>query len=80
MAEIRVGRGTFWAGVLVLVATIALSAVFGQQSNPPYGTGWDFLPLGVIVGLMLLLASVAVGGSPNPGAGEPRADPSPGPR
>lgn len=80
MGQIRVERWSFWAGVLVLVATLVLFTVFGQQTNPPYGTGWDFLPVGVIVGLMLLLVSVAVGGSSTPDAGEPRADPSPGTR
>jgi hypothetical protein len=58
MEQIPVGRWLFWAGVLMLVATIVLSAVYGQQSNPPYGTGWDFLPVLVILALILLLVGV----------------------
>lgn len=61
MEQIQVGRWLFWAGVLLLVATIVLSAVYGQQSNPPYGIGWDFTPVLVTVALMLLLASAAYG-------------------
>lgn len=80
MARILVERWSFWAGVLLLVATVALFTVFGQQTNPPYGTGWDFLPLGVIVGLMLLLVSVGLGRSPDPDARDRRADSSPGTR
>lgn len=58
MEQIPVGRWLFWAGVLMLVATIVLSAVYGQQTNPPYGTGWDFLPVLVTIALILLLVSV----------------------
>jgi hypothetical protein len=61
MGQIRVDRWAFWSGVLLLVATIVLDALYGQQTNPPYGTGWDFVPLSVTIALALLLVSAATG-------------------
>ena len=74
MEQIQVGRWLFWAGVLMLVGTIVLSEVFGQQSNPPYGTGWDFIPVLIILSLILLLASVVSGNRLDPVARDEPSD------
>jgi len=62
MEQIQVARWLFWLGVLLLVLTIAFSALYGQQVNPPFGTSWNFTPLFVTVSLIVLLASVVMGG------------------
>jgi hypothetical protein len=72
--RIQVGRWPFWAGVLLLVATIVLDMVYGPQTNPPYGTGWDFIPLLVIVALILLLGSAGLGSGLGPAARADQAD------
>lgn len=72
MEQIQVARWLFWPGVLVLVVSIALSALYGQQLNPPYGTDWNITPLLVTIALVLMLASVVMGG---PRDHEDRGDP-----
>ncbi|MGA7861080.1 MAG: hypothetical protein WCB19_04415 [Thermoplasmata archaeon] len=74
MQGIQVGRWLFWAGVLVLVATIVVSALYGQQLSPPFGTGYNVLPALVLAALVLLLASAAPGIWRAPDAREDPAD------
>ena len=74
MEQIQVGRWLFWAGVLLLVATIVLSTLYGQQSNPPYGTGWDFIPVLVTVAFIILLASAVGGDQRETDVGDDRAE------
>ncbi|MGI0071221.1 MAG: hypothetical protein ACRECT_04020 [Thermoplasmata archaeon] len=38
-------RGTFWAGLLVLVVGYALHVVFGDQLNPSYMESLNLLPV-----------------------------------
>lgn len=80
MGRIRVWREPFWAGVLLLVATLVLSTFYGEQSNPPYGVGWDFVPLFVTVAIILLLVGTAFGNRPGPVAGNEAAGSADGTR
>jgi peptidoglycan/LPS O-acetylase OafA/YrhL len=80
MEQVSVARWLFWAGVLVLVASIVLATFVGPQLNPPYGTEWNILPVFVILALVLLLASVVFGKRHPADAPEDRKEPSAGPR
>jgi predicted membrane channel-forming protein YqfA (hemolysin III family) len=58
MEFMSVARWLFWAGVLVLIAAVVFSTLWGQDANPPYGTDWNLMPLFLIAALVLLFASV----------------------
>ena len=57
MQQILVSRWLFWAGVLMLVASIALTAAYGAALSPPFGTSYNLLPLFVVLALIFLLIS-----------------------
>jgi hypothetical protein len=56
-----VDRWVFWAGVLALVSWFPLEFIFGP-AFAPVGTGYDYTPIAVILGTILLLASAYIGG------------------
>ncbi len=74
MQKIPVGRWFFWAGVLVLVASIVVSALYGALLSPPFGTEYNVLPGFVIVAIVLLLISVTIDTTPAPAAGGDSAE------
>jgi len=66
-AGLEVRRTLFWVGFLVLVGSYILATVYGPEPPPPFGVGWDFVPIPILVGLGLLLASPLAAGSSNTG-------------
>jgi magnesium-transporting ATPase (P-type) len=76
MEQVSVARWLFWAGLLVLVASVVLATFVGPLLNPPYGTEWNIFPIFVIAALILLLASVVFGNRPAVDAPGDRAEPA----
>ncbi|MGA9840317.1 MAG: hypothetical protein WBF81_02245 [Thermoplasmata archaeon] len=58
MQYVRVHRWLFWGGVLLLVASIVVTTIYGPALNPPTGAGFDPTPALLIVAILLLLGSV----------------------
>jgi hypothetical protein len=59
---IPVDRWVFWAGVLILVSWFPLEIFVAPALDQPVGTGVDFTPLVLVLGLIFLFASAFIGG------------------